>query len=141
MLEAIIKRYAGGKKSDMANILGITPQGISTWLKRGMFDVDLIFAKCEGINPRWLLSGEGPMIVNQIKEYNNESRVDIACEQHQPYSTGKNDNSILLDMLHKNELMIQELNRYIGKLESQVEVLEKKTKDVDVGDVGCADTV
>lgn len=64
MLEAIISHYANGNKSKMARILGITPQSISTWLARNTFDNELIYSKCECINPSWLLTGHGDMIIN-----------------------------------------------------------------------------
>ena len=63
MLNAIIHHCTGGNKAQFANILGVTPQTISSWLKRNTFDIELIFAKCEYLNPAWLLSsGKGAML-------------------------------------------------------------------------------
>lgn len=62
MLKALIDHYEGGNKTHFANRLGMTPQGISTWLSRGTLDLELIYAKCENVSPKWLLSGEGEMI-------------------------------------------------------------------------------
>jgi phage repressor protein C with HTH and peptisase S24 domain len=62
MLEDIISHYANGNKALFARNLGITAQAISTWLSRNTFDVDLIYAKCEYINPDWLLTGRGDML-------------------------------------------------------------------------------
>ena len=62
MLKALIDHYEGGNKTHFANRLGMTPQGISTWLSRGTLDLELIYANCENISPKWLLSGEGEMI-------------------------------------------------------------------------------
>lgn len=45
MLNAIIRHCTGGNKAQFANILGVTPQTISSWLKRNTFDIELIFAK------------------------------------------------------------------------------------------------
>lgn len=63
MLNAIIHHYTGGNKAQFANMLGVTPQTISSWLKRNTFDIELIFAKCEYLNSDWLLSnGKGTML-------------------------------------------------------------------------------
>ena len=62
MILALIEHYSNGNKAQFANLLGITPQGLSTWIKRGSFDIELVFAKCEGISAQWLLSGQGSML-------------------------------------------------------------------------------
>lgn len=67
MLNAIINHYANGSKARMARILDVTPQAISTWLSRNKLDIELVFAKCEGINPEWLFTGKGSMLrINKI---------------------------------------------------------------------------
>lgn len=68
MLEALIKRFGAGNKTQFAKMLGVTPQAISTWLSRDTFDKDLIFAKCEHVVPKWLLTGEGPMVSEPVDE-------------------------------------------------------------------------
>lgn len=65
MLEAIINHFANGNKSQLARILDVTPQAISTWLSRNTFDQELIYAKCENINPDWLLTGRGSMLKSE----------------------------------------------------------------------------
>ena len=40
MIIALIEHYSGGNKAKFAKLLGITPQGISTWLKREYFDIE-----------------------------------------------------------------------------------------------------
>ena len=67
MLEAIINHFANGNKSQLARILDVTPQAISTWLSRNTFDQELIYAKCENINPDWLLTGRGEMLKSERK--------------------------------------------------------------------------
>jgi len=68
MLEDLIKRFGAGNKTQFAKLLGVTPQAISTWLSRDTFDKDLIFAKCENVIPKWLLTGEGPMVSEPVDE-------------------------------------------------------------------------
>ncbi|BDD11680.1 hypothetical protein FUAX_41120 (plasmid) [Fulvitalea axinellae] len=46
----------------LADFLGITPQNLSNWRARNRIDPELIYTKCEQINPSWLLTGEGSML-------------------------------------------------------------------------------
>lgn len=62
MILALIEHYSNGNKAQFANLIGITPQGLSTWLKRGTFDIEQIFSKCKGISTQWLLTGRGDML-------------------------------------------------------------------------------
>lgn len=62
MLMQLIQQYDDGNKTRFAKRLGLTPQGISTWLSRGTIDHELVYSKCEGLNASWLLTGEGPML-------------------------------------------------------------------------------
>lgn len=62
IIEALVSHYSGGNKRQFAAKLGCTPQTISTWISRNTFDIDLVFAKCEGISAEWLLTGEGSML-------------------------------------------------------------------------------
>jgi len=62
MLQALIEYYDNGNKSQFAKRLGVSAQGVSTWLSRGTLDIEAIYAKCENINPEWLLTGKGEML-------------------------------------------------------------------------------
>lgn len=62
MLSQLIQQYEDGNKTRFAKRLGLSPQGISTWLSRGTIDYELVYAKCEGLNAAWLLTGEGSML-------------------------------------------------------------------------------
>ena len=85
MILALIEHYSNGNKAQFANFLGITPQGLSTWLKRETFDIELIFSKCEGLSAQWLLSGEGDMFKNnyQTKCDNFSEKVENSSDQPQ----------------------------------------------------------
>jgi len=61
ILNEIIDKIFNGSKSDFARKLDVKPQTISTWLARNTFDIDLVFAKCEGLSAEWLLTGKGAM--------------------------------------------------------------------------------
>lgn len=67
MILALIEHYSNGNKAQFASRLGITPQGLSTWIKRNTFDAELIFSKCEGLSAQWLLTGEGELFENSYQ--------------------------------------------------------------------------
>lgn len=75
MILALIEHYSNGNKAQFASRLGITPQGLSTWIKRETFDIELVFSKCEGLSADWLLSGEGSMIAN-----NNQTKFEKSSD-------------------------------------------------------------
>ena len=62
MLLSLIEHYSNGNKTQFASRLGVSPQGVSTWLKRNTFDSELIFSKCENVSAQWLLTGKGSML-------------------------------------------------------------------------------
>lgn len=64
ILKTLIKHYANDNQTRFANMLGIKPQTITSWLSRDTFDADLIYAKCVNISGDYLLSGDGPMLRN-----------------------------------------------------------------------------
>lgn len=62
---ALVEKYANGKNAQFAKFLGVSPQTISAWISRNTLDYDLIFTKCVGLSPRWLLTGEGEMFLKK----------------------------------------------------------------------------
>lgn len=65
----LIKEHAKLKNnSSLAKFLGITSQAVSNWYARNTFDAELIFSKIPSINPAWLLTGKGDMILQTQKE-------------------------------------------------------------------------
>lgn len=73
IIKQLVEYYSGGNNSQFAKMLGIKPQTISTWLARKSFDIELIFAKCEGISPEWLLTGEGKMLKEDRENHFREA--------------------------------------------------------------------
>ncbi len=61
-LQRLIDYYSGGNKTQFASKLGISPQGLSSWVSRDTFDIELVYAKCENVSAQWLLTGEGEML-------------------------------------------------------------------------------
>lgn len=63
-LLALIDHYANGNKTQFAKLIGLSPQGLSSWISRNTFDTDLIYSKCVNISPHWLITGDGNMLDN-----------------------------------------------------------------------------
>lgn len=61
-LTELICRFGTGSKSKFAALIGVTPGTVSIWLTRGVFDLELLYEKCEGVSARWLLTGEGEVM-------------------------------------------------------------------------------
>ncbi len=81
MILALIEHYSNGNKAQFASRLGITPQGLSTWIKRNTFDAELIFSKCEGLSAQWLLTGEGELFEN-----NHQTKIEKKSEKDEKMS-------------------------------------------------------
>lgn len=62
MLDAMVTHYTSGNKAKFAQLLGVSAQTISAWGARNTFDSELIYTKCIGLSPDWLLTGEGSML-------------------------------------------------------------------------------
>lgn len=63
----IIKHFCEGSKAEFAKIMGERPQTISGWLKRnnGPRVLYKILEKFPSVNPAWLITGIGEMIVEK----------------------------------------------------------------------------
>lgn len=72
-LQRLIDYYCGGNKSNFAKKLSIKPQTLSGWETRDSMDYDLIFAKCENLSAKWLLTGEGDML--EFEKKNNSETI------------------------------------------------------------------
>lgn len=80
MVLSLIDHYTEGNKAQFAKMLGITPQTVSSWLSRNTFDSELIYAKCEHINPEWLLSGKGEILKSNMLPINIADAVPFQSE-------------------------------------------------------------
>lgn len=98
MIKMLIDHYCDGNKAQFAAKIGIKPQALSMWLSRNSFDAETIYASCEGVSAKWLLScGEaGEMIENSHK-------VNISSEINDELMRLKGENDVLRELagLHK----------------------------------------
>ena len=83
MLSRLIDHFSNGNKSHFANIIGVKPQTINTWIARDSMNKELVFAKCDGVSPSWLMSGEGDMLI-QDSEKAEEPSVDSSPQCQVP---------------------------------------------------------
>lgn len=120
MLEQLIEHYEEGNKTRFAKRLGISPQGVSTWLSRGTIDYELIYTKCENINADWLLSGKGSML-----------RVDVTPITSNPPSTDASiqSNAVVLRLMDKLDEKDAENKQLQSELRAQsAELAAAQTK-------------
>ena len=64
ILNKIKKNYSFKSDAAFARFLEIKPQTLATWHSRNTFDIELLYAKCEGIDGNFLLSGKGEILKN-----------------------------------------------------------------------------
>ena len=108
MLEEIISHFTNGNKAQFANKLGVTAQTISAWISRKTFDNELIFTKCCGINPEWLLSGKPPMLLSKSGKDSSSANQstesqDMETEENKPMTTDERFDALIM----QNDALIQ----------------------------------
>jgi hypothetical protein len=57
---------------EFADFLGVKTTTLAMWYKRNTYDIELIFNKCEFLNPEWLLTGKGSMLREELKPIGTE---------------------------------------------------------------------
>lgn len=144
MLQQMIDHYENGNKTRFAKRIGISPQGVSTWLNRGTIDYELVYAKCENINADWLLSGKGGMIRNN----ENSTMEDTPVATHISSAEETIIYKMYKDEKEEKERLIKEKDAKIDQLQSELrqqsaelaalKVLRNKEKDYQFG--GIVDT-
>lgn len=78
-LEKIINTLFFGNKAEFARELNVSPQTVTNWMKRGISKdgITLIQKSIHSINPQWLLTGTGDMIMPLDLSKQDKSR-DVA---------------------------------------------------------------
>ena len=123
--------------ADFARFLGISPQTLSSWYRRKMYDIDVLYAKCVDINPEFLISGRGEMLRKSAKN-NVEHSSGVAIMDGSPNSSIHQDNRVItsdspdvlraqIDLLDERikekDAQIKEKDAQIAKL---LDILSKK---------------
>lgn len=68
ILKDLKAHYRFKSETDFAMFLGISVQTLSSWHRRNTFDIDLLYAKCIGIDGNFLLTGKGNIEKRNVKE-------------------------------------------------------------------------
>lgn len=108
IVNQLIDYYCGGHKAKFAEMLGVKPQTISSWISRNKFDISLVSAKCVEISKEWLLTGNGNMLKSEQDVQTKNTKIDAAS---------------LADMVRRSQLQIDETQRQIKKSQEQLDML------------------
>jgi Bacteriophage CI repressor helix-turn-helix domain. len=65
ILNKIKEYYHFKSDAEFARFLSISPQVLANWHRRNTFDYDILYTKCEDIDPNWLFLGKGFMLRNE----------------------------------------------------------------------------
>ncbi len=77
LIDRLKERYSLRTDAALCDMLGVSPNTLSTWRKRNSFDYELVFSKCEGLDANFLLYGE-----------HDDSQIAILSEPAAIYKAG-----------------------------------------------------
>lgn len=84
ILNRLKQHYGFNSDTDFANFLGIKPQTLSSWHSRDTFDTELLYAKCINLDANFLLTGEGEIEKQNIKEEGyNQTITSLNVTRHE----------------------------------------------------------
>jgi hypothetical protein len=107
ILNRIKDHYNFKSDAEFARFLNITPQTLANWHRRNTFDYDIVYTKCEDIDPDWLFSGKEPML--REEKFHNDG-LSASFTQEVNESREK--------IIEMNRSMQKEIERLIGLIES-----------------------
>lgn len=128
MLEALINWFTDGNQAKFAAKLGIPAQNISAWIKRGTYNAELIYAKCEGVSAGWLLSGEGEMLNNislQTGSVVNGDHSAAAVNGNATVVGGTGETAVLEERIRSLEEQARQKDLIIGQKDLLIEEKER----------------
>lgn len=86
ILNELQGHYKFKTDAEFARFLDITPQTLSNWKSRNTFDIEVLYTKCVGVNPEYLITGIKPMFKIDVKNVsvNRKSKTKVIEEQLVP---------------------------------------------------------
>ncbi len=123
MLRDIQNTLKFTKDKDFAEYLGIKATVLSNWYKRSSFDNELLYTKCDFLNPHWLLTGKGEML---LQDQGKLTGVSEASTTKQQESTAIEDiiAAKVVERLQPTLDKFQAIDIYLA--EKKIDELDKK---------------
>lgn len=116
ILNELKKTYQCKNDASFARFLGISPQTLATWFRRGTFNIDLLYSKCDNVNADFLLSGNPPVLRSQqeVRNTNNNSYECRLCVEKERTILALNQ------VIEAQALSIKALQHLLKESDSQV---------------------
>lgn len=128
-INELVKFYGKGKNTTFASLIGTTEANIRGYTKNVTPKVDIlerIVNNCENINPTWLLTGVGPMLLD-VAPPAQVSSVNSAVAMH-----GNAINTITNESAGGDSRVSQELKMAQQKIEALEKLLDEKERLIKV---------
>ncbi len=128
-INELVKFYGKGKNTTFASLIGTTEANIRGYTKNVTPKVDIlerIVNNCENINPTWLLTGVGPMLLD-VAPPAQVSSVNSAVAMH-----GNAINTITNESAGGDSSVSQELKMAQQKIEALEKLLDEKERLIKV---------
>jgi len=81
VLNELKKHFNFKKELEFAVFLGIKPQTLASWHSRNVFDIEILYKKCNGISPDWLLTGKGEMLRKNINTNTSITQLEAMADK------------------------------------------------------------
>lgn len=128
-INELVKFYGKGKNTTFASLIGTTEANIRGYTKNVTPKVDIlerIVNNCENINPSWLLTGVGPMLLD-VAPPAQVSSVNSAVAMH-----GNAIKTITNESAGGDSSVSQELKMAQQKIEALEKLLDEKERLIKV---------
>lgn len=128
-INELVKHYGKGKNTTFASLIGTTEANIRGYTKNVTPKVDIlekIVNNCDNINPSWLLTGVGPMLLD-VAPPAQVSSVNSAVAMH-----GNAINTITNESAGGESSVSQELKMAQQKIEALEKLLDEKERLIKV---------
>ncbi|MFD0939949.1 helix-turn-helix domain-containing protein [Pedobacter boryungensis] len=125
ILSRIKFHYKFKSDAQLARFLGLGTNTLANWYTRNTINYDLIFTKCDELNPNWIITGEG----RPTKAYTNteENGASTVTEQEVKNQTEYNQ-------LTEIERLHQIITLQEGTIAAQAKTIEVMNKLINAKD-------